>query len=306
MNKFSLSAIAAALVLSGCSSMMYGDSVAPIVSLNTSVGQQQMLQPQNTPAEPTGGYRGQVANTTQQANTASAQSFTQPVNAQNTPLVPQQNISPYQPVQNNQTANNDDGWSVTPGKNGLEQNTQTAQAEAEKPQENRPQAVRPQMANESTGPKPSEPKPETAENKPQEPSSNQTPAENKPQGSNEQVASVTQPSEPQQPPAEEDAVSTLLKKASASLGKGDYDGAAAYLENAQRIEPQNAKILYDIANIRYHQKRYREAESFASRAVQVGGGNSTMKKTWALIANARKSLGDNQGAITAAEKAASL
>ena len=102
------------------------------------------------------------------------------------------------------------------------------------------------------------------------------------------------------------AVSSLLKQASASLGKGDLDGAAAYLENAQRIEPQNSKILYDIANIRYHQGRHREAESMASRAVQVGGDSGIKKKAWSLISKSRSELGDHQGAINAANKANDL
>jgi len=103
----------------------------------------------------------------------------------------------------------------------------------------------------------------------------------------------------------ETAVSALLKKASGSLGKGDLDGAAAYLENAQRLDPKNSKILYDIANIRYHQGRYKEAESMASRAVQTGGSNAMLKKSWSLISNSRNKLGDSQGAVQAATKAAS-
>lgn len=102
------------------------------------------------------------------------------------------------------------------------------------------------------------------------------------------------------------AVSELLKKASSSIGKGDLNGAVAHLENAHRLDPNNSKILYDIANVRYHQGRYRDAETFASRAVRAGGGGATLKKSWSLIANARKALGDNQGAVSAAEKAAGL
>ena len=121
------------------------------------------------------------------------------------------------------------------------------------------------------------------------------------------VASNTpEPAAAAAPKAEgETAVSALLKKASGSLGKGDLDGAAAYLENAQRLDPKNSKILYDIANIRYHQGRYKEAESMASRAVQTGGSNAMLKKSWSLISNSRNKLGDSQGAVQAATKAAS-
>ena len=121
-----------------------------------------------------------------------------------------------------------------------------------------------------------------------------------------ETKTVASAQEPAAPKAEgETAVSALLKKASGSLGKGDLDGAAAYLENAQRLDPKNSKILYDIANIRYHQGRYKEAESMASRAVQTGGSNAMLKKSWSLISNSRNKLGDSQGAVQAATKAAS-
>lgn len=300
MNKFTMSAIVAALTLSGCSSMMYGDSVAPVVSLNAPVGQQPMVRPQGAIVQPIGGYKGQVAHQGQQSMAQPYnQAMNQPINAQQLPLTPQQTISPYQPVTGNQAGvgAGDDGWSVSPGKS-TQNNAQPAVAQLDQSQ-----AVRPQMVDE---PKvtPTEPNNSVASSS-EKPAAQDTTAASK-QSDNNQVASVATPAQPSQSQPEDNAISTLLQKASASLGKGDFDGAAAYLENAQRIEPQNAKILYDIANIRYHQGRYREAESFASRAVQVGGNNATMKKTWALIANARKSLGDNQGAITAAEKAASL
>ena len=90
------------------------------------------------------------------------------------------------------------------------------------------------------------------------------------------------------------------------------DGALTHIdlyyadyEKDGKIDPKNSKILYDIANIRYHQGRYKEAESMASRAVQTGGSNAMLKKSWSLISNSRNKLGDSQGAVQAATKAAS-
>ena len=133
-------------------------------------------------------------------------------------------------------------------------------------------------------------------------SGNENPATPPPVETNKTVASNATAAAPAEG---ETAVSALLKKASGSLGKGDLDGAAAYLENAQRLDPKNSKILFDIANIRYHQGRYKEAESMASRAVQNGGNNAMLKKSWSLISNARNKQGDSQGAVQAATKAAS-
>lgn len=129
-------------------------------------------------------------------------------------------------------------------------------------------------------------------------------AEDSTASANTQVASLAKPVATNTGGRE--AVSTFVDRASAALSAGDLDGAAAHLENANRIAPKNAKILFDIANIRFHQKRYRDAESFASRAVQVGGDRAILKKSWSLISKARAELGDNQGAIMAAERATSL
>lgn len=120
-------------------------------------------------------------------------------------------------------------------------------------------------------------------------------------------ASISSPRPAQQPAGTRTASSFLVQKAGQELQAGNLDAAAAYLENALSINPRNASIRFDIANIRYHQGRYREAEQQAALAIQTSGrGNLAItRKSWELIANARKNLGDNQGAIRAAEQAAS-
>lgn len=102
------------------------------------------------------------------------------------------------------------------------------------------------------------------------------------------------------------ATTALLEEAHQAVSTGNYDKAASALERAHRIEPKNGKILFDIAQIRYAQGEYRQAASFASRAIDSSNDKNLLKKTWSLLANARQALGDNSGADLARKKAASF
>lgn len=311
----------AALTLSGCGSMVYGPTPAP-VNNQSHYGQQVRLNP----------------NMPQNGNVFAPAVRQQPPQqvAQGRPVQQQQQqqmqqASPYQqmPPQGNvaqrpaQQAQQQQGWNTPaqpnvntpprvydepklPGATQTVQNTASTGAPPAVEVNNRPTPVRPPDRNtasttpsgssaQTTQPSASTPPPvQTTRSQPSQPQETQQVASNRSSGSSSSGG------------GNNTAVSSLLKQASASLGKGDLDGAAAYLENAQRIEPQNSKILYDIANIRYHQGRHREAESMASRAVQVGGDSGIKKKAWTLISKSRSELGDHQGAINAANKANDL
>lgn len=316
-----LGAALAALLLSGCS--IYGNENARIVDRNVAYGQpggQGGLQPQQ-PQQGGFNFNGGYA--------SAGQAVPPPVNAgnygfnNNQPLRPQMNqppvntpnvpppvqqtqvqaANPYQPAAPNiaKTPAPAPGWGapadqpkVTPAPNANQPAAPGAAAIRDAVKE----APKVAVADPAAG----------ANNKRQalRPNTGTEPAANPAAPPPVETKTVASAQEPAAPKAEgETAVSALLKKASGSLGKGDLDGAAAYLENAQRLDPKNSKILYDIANIRYHQGRYKEAESMASRAVQTGGSNAMLKKSWSLISNSRNKLGDSQGAVQAATKAAS-
>lgn len=100
------------------------------------------------------------------------------------------------------------------------------------------------------------------------------------------------------------ATRALLQEAKDAVASGEYDKAASALERAHRIEPGNAKILYDIAQIRYAQGKYRQASSFASKAATYSSNPTLSKKVWTLLSKSRKKLGNNTGATAAAQKAA--
>lgn len=291
MKKTGLFIALSTVILAGCESMLYtqGAAVAPIVAHDY------RTQNNNVPVPaPTKTVKKKVVKT---APATASKAPKQEAVA--TPATSTQATSPNPYQSSTQTANNtlrDDGWNVpsatdtpkvekTPATASASVETAKIAAPAEKPKTDTQdhKALRPEMPEESKA----ESKQEVVVAKATVPEKEVTPA-------------------PAPAQSGGDAASLMLKQASQALKSGDLDSAVGYLENASRIEPNNSKILYDIANIRYHQGKYREAESFASRAVQAGGGNAMIKKSWSLIANARKALGDNQGAITAAERAASL
>ncbi|PID66216.1 MAG: hypothetical protein CR975_04100 [Gammaproteobacteria bacterium] len=116
------------------------------------------------------------------------------------------------------------------------------------------------------------------------------------------TAAVTKPA----PSTPKTATRALLQEAKAAVSSGDYDKAASALERAHRIEPGNAKILYDIAQIRYAQGNYRQAASFASKAATYSDSPALSKKVWSLLSKSRKELGNSTGAAAAAQKAASF
>ncbi len=122
----------------------------------------------------------------------------------------------------------------------------------------------------------------------------------------ETVTSASQEAVRPAPTTTKSATRALLQEAKSAVSAGDYDKAASALERAHRIEPGNAKILYDIAQIRYAQGNYRQASSFASKAATYSNSPTLSKKVWSLLSNARKKLGNNTGAAAAAQKAASF
>lgn len=319
-----LGAALAALLLSGCS--IYGNESARVVDRNVAYGQsgnfggQGGLQPQQ-PQQGGFNFNGGYANAGQAipppVNPAYANN--QPLRPQmgqppvNTPAVPNvpppvqqtqvQAANPYQPAAPNiaKTPAPAPGWGAP-----ADQPKVTPEPNANQPAAPGAAAIRDAVKE---APKVAVADPADAANNKRQalrPNTGTEPAANPATPPPVETKTVASAQEPAAPKAEgETAVSALLKKASGSLGKGDLDGAAAYLENAQRLDPKNSKILYDIANIRYHQGRYKEAESMASRAVQTGGSNAMLKKSWSLISNSRNKLGDSQGAVQAATKAAS-
>ncbi len=114
------------------------------------------------------------------------------------------------------------------------------------------------------------------------------------------------------PPAEitregNQAVVALLDSADKYVKGGQLDKAGAALERALRIEPRNAGIWHDLAQIRLHQGQYQQAESLASKSNNLANGNRSLQsRNWKLISVARKAGGNTAGAEEAEAQASLL
>jgi tetratricopeptide (TPR) repeat protein len=65
----------------------------------------------------------------------------------------------------------------------------------------------------------------------------------------------------------------LLASVDQAMAAGDLERAAALSERALRISPRDAYLWYRLANIRYAQRQYSDAEGFARRALSFAGSN---------------------------------
>ncbi|MFO7641657.1 MAG: tetratricopeptide repeat protein [Candidatus Competibacteraceae bacterium] len=125
---------------------------------------------------------------------------------------------------------------------------------------------------------------------------------------------IARPAPPPPPPADlppaeitregNQAVAALLDSADRHVKSNQLPEAGAALERALRIEPRNAGIWHDLAQIRLHQGEYQQAESLASKSSNLAGGNRALQaRNWRLIAVARKATGNTAGAEEAEARA---
>jgi len=116
------------------------------------------------------------------------------------------------------------------------------------------------------------------------------------------------PSEPEsapQPSRTSPAVLALVRQADDRRRAGDLAGAQSTLERAVQIEPTNARLWLDLAQVRLAQHQPAQAEQLALRAVEHAQDNQTLSAAWLLVAEARRAQGDEAGAREAEERAGS-
>lgn len=102
-------------------------------------------------------------------------------------------------------------------------------------------------------------------------------------------------------------VVALLDNAAEHQRGGRLDGAAAALERALRIAPQNAVIWQRLADIRLQQKRYDQAIQLATKANSLAADDRLLQaRNWRIIAQARDYKGDKAGAQVARDQAKNL
>lgn len=100
------------------------------------------------------------------------------------------------------------------------------------------------------------------------------------------------------------AVSSLMASAHADAAAGRLANASATMERAIRLEPRNARLWQELAQLRLKQKDYVQAENMALRSNALMGANAALRMgNWHLIAQAREARGDAEGARSARELA---
>ena len=103
------------------------------------------------------------------------------------------------------------------------------------------------------------------------------------------------------------AAAALVADADRRSSEGQHDSAAASLERALQVSPQNAWLWHRLARERLAQGRGAEAESLANRSISLANRNpSLVSANWRLIAGARRLAGDAAGATEAERQAASV
>lgn len=99
------------------------------------------------------------------------------------------------------------------------------------------------------------------------------------------------------------AARTLLADAQQAVANNQLDKAASSLERAVRLEPRNASMWYNLAQVRLHQGQYAQAETLAQKSIGFAGNNSDIvKKSWLIISLSKQAQGDAAGAEAAKKK----
>jgi Flp pilus assembly protein TadD len=101
------------------------------------------------------------------------------------------------------------------------------------------------------------------------------------------------------------AVASLASRAEQQRRGGDSSGAAATLERALRIQPQEAYLWNRLARVRLEQGMSDSAAKLAARSNALTGDQPSLKtNNWEIIATSRRQKGDIEGAVEAERKAA--
>ena len=102
-------------------------------------------------------------------------------------------------------------------------------------------------------------------------------------------------------------VNGFVRIARQKADQGKLNQAAALLERALRIQPRDALLWNQLADIRLRQKRYPQAESLARKSISLAGQQTELKvRNWRMIATARQQSGNSKGAKKALQQAEQL
>ena len=103
------------------------------------------------------------------------------------------------------------------------------------------------------------------------------------------------------------ATSALVTYAHQQAAGGDTAAAAATLERAVRIEPDNPLVWIELGRVRLAENIPAQADAMGRKALALATGDpAAQSSAWHLIADALRARGDNGGAADADRRAASL
>jgi predicted Zn-dependent protease len=101
------------------------------------------------------------------------------------------------------------------------------------------------------------------------------------------------------------AIIALLDRSQLDNKAGNREAAGASLERALRIEPRNAWVWLELAQLRLAQGQYAQAITLARKSISFAGRERRLQAlNWQVIGNARVALGDSAGAEQAFKLAA--
>ena len=103
------------------------------------------------------------------------------------------------------------------------------------------------------------------------------------------------------------AASALVTQSHQQVASGDTAQAAATLERALRIEPENPLVWIELGRVRLAENNPAQANAMGRKALALATGDpAAQSSAWHLIADALRARGDNGGAAEADSRAASL
>jgi Tfp pilus assembly protein PilF len=98
-----------------------------------------------------------------------------------------------------------------------------------------------------------------------------------------------------------------VTQAHQQAASGDTAQAAATLERALRIEPDNPLVWIELGRVRLAENNPAQANAMGRKALALATGDpGAQSSAWHLIADALRARGDNSGAADADRHAASL
>jgi len=101
------------------------------------------------------------------------------------------------------------------------------------------------------------------------------------------------------------AARALVNQAHAQSASGDYVTAAATIERALRIEPDNPLLWIELGKVREAEGNHAQADAMARKALIVAGDDTRAQSAaWKLIAQSLRSRGRNAEAQEADRRAA--